>query len=494
MLAVLRSEQIRRLDQLTMKVQKLKSIELMERACVQLADAILNKYLFEKCEILCGPGNNGGDGLGVARLFHHQQKKVTVFISPENSKYSDDFKRNLESIQKLNIAIKYWDDFESDSQAGLIIDALLGTGLDRPIQGKLSALVEKINQSNSKVISIDMPTGMPDIPLFELANNTCIRAETVFTIGYPKLSLLLAYSSEFCQRFIIVDIQLEPFVGETEHYLIEEKDVSTLLKPNNTFAHKYSRGSALMLGGSSGMSGSIVMSCEAALRSGTGLVTAYIPRCIEQALQNRLPEAMYILNGADHLESFKLSTSKFNAIGVGPGMQVSRKSSQILEQLFKNGLPVVIDADALRCIGEYNLHAMIPENSILSPHEGEFKALVGNWQTEQDKLDKLLAYAGQIKSIVILKGAYTIVCDGIRCYFNSTGHPAMATAGSGDVLLGLLTGLRAQSYPPLDAALLGVFIHGAAANHYLKLNASDSLIATDITKSIGPVLKELRLK
>ena len=487
MIHVLSSKQIRKQDQLTIANEPIKSIDLMERASNELCEALLQNQSFSKVLFFCGPGNNGGDGLAMARILSAKAKEVRICI-PTSASYSKDFAVNLERLPKEIAQVDF--DVLTLKKDELIVDAIFGTGLDRPIEGIYANWVSWINKQSTAIVAVDMPSGMPDRPQWELSDSNCVHAALVLTLQYPKLSLLLPYSANFVARFELVDIGLYEYTGDCNHLFVEKTDVSKLLKPRNRFTHKYKEGAAMLLGGSLGKTGSIVLASEAAFRAGAGLVHAHIPKCVLYGIQQYLPEVMYSLSGQDYLEEFPSELQKISALGLGPGLGLEVSLVILLQKAFKSAIPLVIDADALRLIAEHQLESQLPQGTILTPHEGEFSALVGSWENEQQKLEKLMAFSEKHEIITVLKGAYTIICDGKQCYFNSSGHAAMATAGSGDVLLGIITSLLAQKLNPLDAAIASVYLHGYAAELYLNEQQSATLMASDITKKLGSAIHQ----
>ncbi|MFY0642882.1 MAG: NAD(P)H-hydrate dehydratase [Bacteroidia bacterium] len=483
MIPVLTSEQIRLQDQLTIESEPISSLDLMERAARVLSDALTSYMSFDTALIFCGPGNNGGDGLAMARMLSEAGKTIRVCIPTSNS--SKDFQANLDRLPSTVERV----DFNSIVPEGeLIIDAIFGTGLSREVDGIYKDWISWINTQACKVVAVDMPSGMPDTPQWALAIENCISAEKVLTLQFPKLSLLLPYCDGFAESIEILDIGLKEFEGQSNFQFVESSDISSLLKHRKRFTHKYKEGSALLVGGSKGKTGSIVLASEAAFRAGAGLVNAHVPSCVLSGLQQYLPEVMYSVSGENILLSFPSDVNKVSAIGIGPGLGLEKELTVVLNSAMNADIPLVMDADALRLLSEHSLFHELPNGCILTPHEGEFKAMVGPWQDESEKLGKLMNFSNQYNVVTILKGAYTLICDGNNIFFNSSGHPAMATAGSGDVLLGILTSLLAQSYKPLSAALAGVYLHGFAAEIFLKNNKSATLMASDISKSLGSAM------
>ena len=478
MIPIRSAKELSSLDQKTIELQEISSWDLMERAVDLLSSTLLEKIDFEDITILCGPGNNGGDGLGVARKLAEAGIDVEVYTFRDIKK-SADAQKNLEQLPE-SVDLNYFEDgFEPTSY--LALDALFGYGLDRPLEGGFVELVEAINESFGFVVSVDMPSGLPAEPIFEFDENQVVRANHVLTFHSPKLSLLLPYASGTYKTFEVLDIQLEDYDDSRLNY-IESSDVGAFLHEIDKFDHKYTRGVVNLVGGSTGKSGSIALAGKSCLRTGAGIVELTVPNSVVPAFVSQIPELMYSVCGEDHLDSLHVH-EKTDAVGIGPGMGQHKDSKTVFTETLKLGKPLIIDADALTWVENE-----LPADSILTPHEGEFKRLVGDWDSESDKLEKLKALSTRLKSVVVLKGAHTIICDGDRLYFNSSGHPAMATAGAGDVLLGVISAFRAQGYEALDASIIGVYCHGLAAQLYLEENSAATMLASDISDYLGKAI------
>ena len=491
MIPILNSIQLRELDEFTIKNEPVSSVDLMERAANRCSEKILEDFSFERVAVLCGPGNNGGDGLAIARILLSKNKQVDVFIATDIN-VSQDFKTNLLRLASFNIEAKPLTAY-GEHGYDLAIDALFGSGLSRPLSNNYQDIVLKLNSSKISVASIDIPSGMPVFPEFAITTKNCVLATKVYCIQLPKLSMLLPYADGFYSDFELIDIGLMFENFSSDYYYVLPSDCKDIALNPSKFSHKYTRGSVTLVGGSEGKTGSIILSSEAALRSGCGVVNAVVPESVISAMQCRLPEVMCAVNGKDYINTAIDLAPKTGAIGFGPGISFNKDIVTVIEGLLESEIPLIIDADALRIIAHNKL---LKEQSgrdiILTPHEGEFRAFVGDWSTDLEKLKMLMAFAESFSCIVVLKGAYTAVCDGNKIYFNSNGDPAMATAGSGDVLLGVIASLRAQGLSSLESAILGVHIHALAAEIYLETNLSLSLIASDIAKNLGSALKHLK--
>ena len=277
-------------------------------------------------------------------------------------------------------------------------------------------------------------------------------------------------------------------------FSVEKTDITPLVPVRNPFAHKGNFGHALLIAGSRGKTGAAVLAAKACLRSGAGLLTVHIPACGEIILQTTIPEAMIEIDESHDFITGLNITSKYNAIGIGPGIGCNEKTAAVLHRLFDDAnQPMVLDADAINLIAQdKQLQQKLPENSILTPHAGEFDRLAGNSENACERLQKACQWAVEHKSYIVLKGANTAICTPNKeCYFNPTGNPGMATAGSGDVLTGIILGLLAQSYSPLNAALVGTFLHGLAGDLAANLKSQESLIASDIIENLGAGFKKI---
>ncbi|GAB2650060.1 bifunctional ADP-dependent NAD(P)H-hydrate dehydratase/NAD(P)H-hydrate epimerase [Emticicia sediminis] len=503
---ILSVEQVRAADAYTIQHEPIASIDLMERA----SRAFVNwfcKY-FEtgnfKVKIFCGLGDNGGDGLAIARMLQPLGYDLEVFIVKYSEKSSENFQINLKRLES-QLTINYIENEQfmfGFAENDIIIDALLGSGLSRSIEGLLKSVIEEINCSETTIISVDTPSG-----LFADKSNdstdSIIKATYTVAFQLPKLAFMLPQNEEFVGNWHIVDIGLHPnFIQntETQFYFSTPKIVEKLIKPRKKFSHKGTFGHALLIAGSHGMMGAAVLAARACMRSGVGKLTVHSVKSGLPIMQTLLPEAMYWeawnSKSADfiatnfHVADF---SNHFQAIGVGPGIGVNgiiRTSLEKLCEICRDlAIPMVLDADALNNFStEKGRSAMkkIPENSILTPHPKEFRNLIAkSWKDDYEKLEFLREFSVRNKLIVCLKGANTAVAlpDG-TLHFNSSGNAGMATAGSGDVLTGIITALLAQGYEPKEAAILGVYQHGVAGDRAAEKFGMTSMMASDIIENI----------
>lgn len=494
MLKILNTKQIREADEFTIKNEPIASIDLMERACHAFVDWFVERYS-EQYSILvvCGTGNNGGDGLGIARILHKRNYDVKVSIVRPGKSQSFDFKENLFRLPKaINLNTIGIHDAIEFPEADIVIDAIFGSGLSRPLDGLAAKVVSTMNEMNAIRIAVDCPSG------FLMDDNSagpCIRAHQTVTFQVPKLSFFLPQSADFVGHWYLVDIGLDKAFldqADSRYFLIDEQGIKKIIHRRNKFDHKGSNGHSLIMAGSFGKIGANILATRAALRIGSGLVTSLTPSCGYLALQIAAPEAM-VLTDSDVNELTTLPELKpFSAIGIGPGIGTSARSAKLLVDLFsKTTATCVIDADGINLISaNLDSQKLIPALSILTPHPGEFRRLAGDWTNDFEKIEKQIEWSSRLNSIIVLKGAHTsIAMPNGEVYFNATGNPAMATGGSGDVLTGVITGLLAQKYSPQHAAILGVYVHGLAGDFAAKSKAT--IIASDILNELPVAMKSL---
>lgn len=494
---ILTVEQHRALDQYTIEHEPIAPINLMERAAQAFTDWYSARFdKTRPVRVFCGLGNNGGDGLAIARLLIQLEYSVQTYVVRYAPRESDDFMHNHRRL-KLIAAVNY---IENDRDIPIIrpkevvIDAILGSGLSRTTEGIVQSVIDAINHSPATVVAVDMASGLyansPNGP-----NATIVQPDYTVTFQLPKLAFLLPTLNQYVGEWHWVDIGLSRAFIErtpTTYFYTTEKEVRHLLRSRGRFSHKGSFGHALLLVGSYGKIGAGVLSTKACLRSGVGLLSVQTPRCGYEILQTAVPEAMcqpdghvHILTGHSELESPELKT--YSAIGVGPGIGTAPETLAMLRKLLSEAAkPMVIDADAINLIAQNrDLVAKIPKNSILTPHPKEFERLTRRWTSDYDKLGILRDFAQRNQFIVVLKGAHTAIAtpDGTT-HFNSTGNPGMSTGGTGDVLTGILTALLAQGYDPVEAAVLGVFEHGRAGDRAADQRGQIGLTASDIIEAL----------
>jgi hydroxyethylthiazole kinase-like uncharacterized protein yjeF len=494
---VFTTNQIRDIDAGTIRNEPIASIDLMERAAKACTDWLCERFdRKDPILVLAGPGNNGGDGWAIARLladrgYTHVQLSL-LMVASELSPDSALNRKRLEAQDQVKVSvIRSVSDFPEITTPVIIVDALFGSGLSRPLEGLAAGLVKHVNASGCKVISIDIPSGLMGEDNTNNILENVIRAHHTLTFQFPKLSFFFPENEAFTGEWTVLDIWLHRDTIDntpTSFYFIERQNIADRLKPRRKFSHKGTYGHALLIAGSYGMMGAAVLASGACLRAGTGLVSAHIPRKGYNILQSTVPEAIVSLDPSDECFSRLPDLKPYTAVAVGPGIGTGAATKKALVDLFVQcRLPLVIDADALNLMAEHKeLQERIPADSILTPHPKEFERLAGKTTTGSERLMKQIEYAHDHKVVVVVKGAYTSIAlpDG-TCFFNSTGNPGMATGGSGDVLSGILLSLLAQGYKSADAALTGVFLHGLAGDIAAAKTGQNALIASDIIDNLG---------
>ena len=501
MIKIFPVKQVSLIDKFTIENEPVLSLNLMERAAGQLFKWIQNSFPDKKIKIFTGPGNNGGDSLALARMLIEDHRDVVIYLVNPSGKFSKDTKINLEKLLKIisKDKIIYLSDentvFQDLSANDLVIDGLFGSGLNRPLEGLPLKVVEHINNSDATVISIDIPSGLFGEDNRTNNHDSVVNADYTLTFQFPKLSFLLADYGEHTGYWEVLDIGLHPKAieqFETDWYYVTTKDITKRLKVRKRFSHKGNYGHALLMAGSYGKMGAAILASRGCMRSGAGLLTVHVPHYGYHIIQIASPEAMVSIDRSDILITEFPDLNNFNAVGIGPGIGTKPNTVTALKDLLNSigNRAMVIDADALNIISENKeLLDILPENSILTPHPKEFDRLAGTSSSHFERLEKAVTFAKEHKVVIVLKGAFTITIlpDG-RCLFNSTGNPGMATAGSGDVLTGIILGLLAQNYSPEDAAMAGVFIHGLAGDIAAGEDSESGVIASEIIDHLGRAL------
>ena len=506
---ILSAAQTHALDQATMHEQGLTSAQLMERAAQALLFWFYGQYGHGRVPadtlVLCGPGNNGGDGLALARLLHEARFAVRVALLPA-ARQSADWQHNRTRLPAAVPIAEISEGQLPPIPAGtVVVDALFGTGLSRPLAGLAAQVVQHLNQARARVVAIDLPSGLfADAP--QPADSAVVRAQHTVSFGLPKLAFLLPQNAEFVGEWQVEDIGLsESFIANTAtpwHYT-DAAAVASALPPRPKFSHKGTFGHALLLAGSRGKMGAAVLAAGACLRGGVGLLTAHVPGCGYDIFQISQPEAMCLTDKQADFISELPGLKPYQAVGIGPGLGQEAASLAVLRQLLeaagqplaKTGqpLPLVIDADALNLLGSHReLLPLLPANTILIPHPKEFERLTEPARDDYHRLELLRDFAIEYRCLVVLKGACTCLATPTgELHFNSSGNAGMATGGSGDVLTGLLLALRAHAQlPAFEAGRLGVYAHGRAGDLAAAQTGQVGLVASDIMRHIGPALME----
>lgn len=497
---IFNTQQIRELDATTIVHEPIGSIDLMERAALTFVDWFTTLFpdSLQKVVIYCGPGNNGGDGLAVARLLNQRFYSVQVFYCAIGSGTSPDFRKNWARLPRWNQLmaqeLKEGESFPQIDPSAVLIDAIFGSGLNRAITGYWGELLHFLNQHPGCKVAIDVPSG-----LFTDGPTTGITFQADYTLGFelPKLAYFFAENERRVGQWQVRSIGLDPlFIQDekTPNYYLDEQTTKSLLKKRHKHAHKGSFGHALLISGSYGMMGAAQLSAKACLRSGIGLLSIHSPKCGYPFLQISTPEAMVSVDHHEFQWSEAPRLDKYAAIGVGPGLSTKATVVIALDQfLDRCTTPLVLDADALNIIAAQGWQKRIPANAILTPHPKEFERLFGASANEFERLERLRENAQNLQIYILLKGAYSCFADPLgNCYFNSTGNPGMATGGSGDVLTGIITGLLGQGYTPLHSGLLGMYVHGLAGDLAAEILGHEALIASDIIDNLGKAFQALR--
>jgi len=495
------ASQIKEIDAYTIAHEPINSIDLMERAARKCAEWIRPRVRSAPgVHVFCGPGNNGGDGLAIGRMLAGTGSKVTVYKIRYAGNTSHDFainEKRLDGVKNLHSVDLYdGDTFPEIRATDVIIDAIFGNGLSRPVEGFVAGLVAQMNASGAVIMAIDLPSGLFGEDNRNNAMNAVVKADYTLTFQFPKLSFMLASNQEYVGTWYVLDIGLHPdaiISSATSNFYLEAADIQSLYHRRHKFAHKGHFGHALVLSGSKGKMGAAVLSARACLRSGAGLLSMAVPACGYEIVQSGLPEAMCICDEQDDWISQIPALQPYNAIGIGPGIGMHADTQRALKKLIQDAhCPLVLDADALNILAENpTWFDFLPAYSILTPHPKEFERMTGKAGCDYERLLRGKEFSRRYNTILLLKGAHTVVIapDG-TCYFNSTGNPGMATGGSGDVLTGMITGWMAQQYTPLQSALLAVYLHGAAGDLAAAGKAHEGLIAGDIVEMIPKAIKK----
>lgn len=497
MLKILDSNSIKSLDDFTIKHEPIASIDLMERAALSFVRLLRELYKLDELQLIifCGPGNNGGDGLAIARLLNSKMKAIQVFIPNNVEHCSNDFIVNLNRIQnhdqiQIQSFKQYKEKVLKDSGKSIVIDALFGTGLSRKIEGDYHTIVEFINKLVYPVISVDIPSGMSSDKLMV---GPCVHAIHTISFHVPKLAFYLPENIDLIGKVHICPIGLDEEYYKTltgKYYILEPSDVRQTIKVRRKNVHKSIVGKAFLVAGKTGMMGAAILAAKACMRSGTGLLTVHLPKSGLHSMQNALPEAVCEPDEHQDYISHIPMQKECHACGIGPGLGINDATVAAFKdfiQQFPKEKPMVIDADGLNILSANReiLDLLIGHEFVLTPHIGEFQRLFGASENSVARLEKLSSSAKRLGGVILLKGPNSALAlpDG-RILFNTTGNPGMATAGSGDVLTGLLLGFLSQGYSVVTSAVLAVYIHGFAGDLAAMQHSEHGMIASDIIEMI----------
>lgn len=500
---VLSGKQIKQADAVSIRNQNISSEELMERAANKVFEWICRKYpaaSTETVSVFCGPGNNGGDGLALGRMLYKANYKVKIFTLEFTKNNSSDFLSNLQKLKSNNIPvypISSANDFPFIDEKMLVIDSIFGIGLSRTPDSWIKELIQHLNKSKATIISIDMPSGLfAEAPVMDF--DAVIKASVTLTFQCSKLSFFLPENTEIIERVEVLNIGLDiDFIQSLTPLaqIVTLNGIKNQLKKRKKFSHKGTFGHVAVIGGSYGMIGAAYLTSKAAYRTGAGKVTVVVPKCGCEIIQTTLPEAMVItdIDDNEHTE-IAIKEEQYSAIAIGMGIGVSEKVNNALIMFLKScKKPMVIDADALNILANYPEYLQfIPEQSILTPHPKELAGLIGKWKHDYEKIDKVKLLSKKLNVIIVIKGAHTMTIYKDEIFINSTGNPGMATAGSGDVLSGIIAGLIAQKYSPLIAAYLGVFMHGLAGDFAQEKMGMHAMTASDLIDNLGNAFNKIK--
>lgn len=492
---ILTSTQIKECANQSIQSEITTSLELMESSALACFEWLKSRYSNEhNYYIFCGKGNNGGDGLALARLLYNENFKVEAFIIQSSADFSENTQINFDKFPKSVYFIE-GDDFEVTEEKAIIIDALFGTGLNKKLKGEAEKIVSKLNEINAIKISIDIPSGLFADSLPE-ENQIVFRADETLTFEFYKRSFLHLEAAQYAGKIHVLDIGLDKNLIEnekTDNYLIEYSHFEKNYKRRNPFSNKGNFGKAIIIGGSYGKIGSITLSTLSALRVGTGLVFTGAPEYGSLVLQTIAPEAMFFSCGDKYIEDIQIPFENYT-IGIGPGLGIEARTKMAFEKMLENeNNPMVLDADALNIISENkNLLNLIPKYSIITPHPKEFERLFGKTNSTLEQCELARKKAKEYEIVIVIKGHNTaILLPEGTCYYNATGNAGMAKGGSGDVLTGIITGLLAQGYDSKLAAILGVYIHGKAGDYAYEKFSQEAMTAQGIIQCLSDVFLEL---
>ncbi len=489
---VLSAQQIRDWDKYTIEHEPIASIKLMERAAVACSDQIVKLYGHTKIfYIFCGIGNNGGDGLAIARLLNAKHIETIVYVCGDVLNASLDFIQNYNRIKSLNVMIHNFNEQLNDEhfkKEGVIIDALFGTGLNRAVDGVFKLCIDTINSLNFPIVSIDIPSGLltdESTPI----QNSIVKAKHTLTFQCLKLCFLLPDCADFIGTWQVIDIALHnDYLTHLacNKWFVTDTCIKESIRSKSKFSHKGNNGHALLIAGSYSKYGASILAARAALKSGLGLLTVHIPSSGIESLHTACPEAMLSVDEQHEFSSELPNVEKFNAVGIGPAIGVNDLTKHLLKQIFAHQIPKVIDADAITLAAyDLTLKSQLPKEAVLTPHVKEFERLFGACKNAFERHQKQLECSKKYQLYIVLKGANSCLsCPDGSAYFNSTGNPGMAKGGSGDVLTGIIVSLLAQSYSPKDAAVIGMFVHGLAGDLAALEKGEISMLPSDLIEHL----------
>lgn len=497
---IFEAKHIYQADKVTIKKQQVGSVDLMERAANQIFQWLHIRMQGAQVPIhvFCGIGNNGGDGLAIARMLISNGYLVKVYVVNYSEKRSKDFLINFDRLKEMDIWPKILgahDQLPEIDQQDIVIDAIFGIGLDRPMSDWVAKLIDQINENKAFTLAVDIPSGM-FMRANPYAEGSIIQANFVLSFQAPKLPFFLPTTGVYVNQWEVLDIGLDmEFLMEqdTPYHLIGKQEVLPMYLPREKFAHKGDYGHALIIGGSYGKIGAVQLAVNACMRSGVGLTTAFVPKCAYSILQTAVPEVMVATgDGEDILEDIKLPVQP-TVVGMGIGMGTHQNTASAINKfLQKYEGSLVLDADAINILSSHKeMLDLLPKSTVLTPHPKELERLIGSWENDFEKLQMAQDFSNKYDVVLLIKGAHSITVYQNYYYINNTGNPGMATAGSGDVLTGMITGFIAQGYSSLHACIFAVYLHGLSADLAIQYTGYQSLLASNIVDGIGTAFLEL---
>ncbi len=484
MKAIYASSTTKKWDEFTIENTPVSSLDLMERASMQACKKILGSFNFLHAGIFCGSGNNGGDGLAIARILTERGKNITVYLVATSSPTTD-YLANLNRLPNACEIIHVDENTinQVPVKGDLLVDALFGSGLSRPIVNWIQKVIHRMNDSILPIVSIDLPSGLMGDDNSINSLDTVVKANHTLSFQRPKMSFFFDKYASFVGRFSILEIGLlDNFVGDQLALFLDQASIH--LKQENNFIHKGNKGYLTLVAGSSTMLGAAILSSKSAFRAGCGYVGLISPKSVITPLMVHLPEAIWLG------EQFDSLPEKTTAIAIGPGIGTNEVSYSHLKFTLISNLPLVIDADAINLLAIHpELIDLLPKNAILTPHYKELTGLIGTAESPEKLLKKQLEFSIEKGVYVIQKGAYSKLTTPMgEVFINSSGNSAMASAGMGDVLTGIIGSFLAQGYAPQDAAIYGMYLHGLAGDHAVLRLGNRGLLATDLIDELPRTL------
>ncbi len=501
MIKILDVAHIREADQYTIKNEPVKSIDLMERAASNCYNWIKKRiHKEQRILIFAGPGNNGGDGLVIARLLHKQNFLVEVYCIGGSGHKSDEYqineKRYIDLKENKLCVLDENDDLPFINKSDVVIDAIFGSGIKRPITGYIKGIVKHINQSGASVIAIDMPSGLFAEDNSQNNEDGIIRANITLTFEIPKLAFMFADNEIYTGDWYVIPIGLHPdFIErvDSEYIILEKEDIKRIIKKRNRFAHKGSFGHGLLIAGSKGKAGAAMLAAKSAVHSGIGLLTTHVPASVNPILQGYLPSSMTSIDTDDSIVTEIPEIRKYDALAIGPGIGMDEKTISVLKKIIQTyDGPIILDADAINILAENKTWLpFLPAGSIITPHPKEFERITEKVSDDFQRHQLQKDLSAKFNIYIILKGGITsITTPGGKSFFNITGNPGMATGGMGDSLTGILLALMAQGYSSMEACLLGVYIHGLAGDIAASRFGQEYISPEELILHLGKAFKK----